>query len=434
MTTLTLLLTLSAFVEKSVSRDPAVAAARASAEQAVLLRREVSAAALPRLSAKASYTRSDDPLFVFGAILEERSVEASHFGLGFLREPGYRTRTTAGLEAGVPLFTGFQLTSARRRTALGADAAAAALRATAEDRRRVAVDAWLEARAAAARAAVLAERAASAGAMLDESKNLVKSGLVLGSDFHAASALLAKLKGQSVLETRRLEGAKGRMAVLAGEASEPAGGLGGLPPPLEDSAALAGSAAASRGDLEAGRLAASVAEEGARAASRSLLPRVEGFASVQDSGRGFLDGGTSRLVGLRAEMPFGDPAYTSRRDAARAGASRAAAAARAAEQDAAASLAFGRAAYAGAVEAFPLFVQARDEARRSLELFRPLYRQGRQSVLEVLRAEDALAQAEFAVIDARKGIASAWAGLRQGAGRLDAEAVAALEAALEAQP
>ena len=69
-----------------------------------------------------------------------------------------------------------------------------------------------------------------------------------------------------------------------------------------------------------------------------------------------------------------------------------------------------------------------------MELFRPLYRQGRQSVLEVLRAEDALAQAELAVVDARKGLFAGWAGLRQAAGTLDAQAVAALDAALEAKP
>ncbi|TBR18490.1 hypothetical protein EPO15_15130, partial [bacterium] len=123
---------LTAFVEKALARDPAVAAARAAADGARARRAETAALSWPRLSAKASYMRSDDPLFAFGAILEERSVEASHFGLGFLREPGYRTRTTGALEVGAPLFTGFQLSAARRQAGLGADAAAAGLRALTE--------------------------------------------------------------------------------------------------------------------------------------------------------------------------------------------------------------------------------------------------------------------------------------------------------------
>jgi outer membrane protein TolC len=36
------------------------------------------------------------------------------------------------------------------------------------------------------------------------------------------------------------------------------------------------------------------------------------------------------------------------------------------------------------------------KAKQSLELFRPLYRQGRQSVLEVLRAQASVLQAEAA--------------------------------------
>lgn len=431
---------LAAFVERALSRDPAVAGARAAAEEARARRAETAALSLPRLSAKASYMRSDDPLFAFGAILEERSVEASHFGLGFLREPGYRTRAVGALEVGVPLFTGFELSAARRQAGLGAEAAAAGLRALTEERRRAAVDAALDARAATARAAALTERASSAAAMVADAQRLVKSGMVLGSDFSAAQALLAKLRGQAAFEAKRSEGARARMAVLAGATagagSVPAaeGPLSGVPPLLPEAAALTAAAADRRGDLAAARLGVSAAAAARTAAERSLLPRVEGFAQVQDSGRSFLDGGVSRLVGLRAEVPFGDAGFLPRRERARAAVLRAEAGARAGAEGAAADIAEARAAYAGALEAFPLFVESRDKAKESLELFRPLYRQGRQSVLEVLRAEDALAQAELAVVDARKGLFAGWAGLRQAAGTLDAQAVAALDAALEAKP
>lgn len=425
---------LTSFVEGALARDPAVAAARAAADEARARRSETAALSLPRLSAKASYTRSDDPLFAFGAILEERSVEASHFGLGFLREPGYRTRTMGALEVGAPLFTGFQLSAARRQAGLGADAAAAGLRALTEDRRRAAVDAALESRAAAARWAALSERAASASTMVADAQRLVKSGMVLGSDYSAAQALLAKLRGQAALEARRFEGARARMHVLSGGAAAAEGPLSGVPPALPEAPALTAAAAEHRGDLAAARFGVSAAAEARTAAERSLLPRVEGFAQVQDSGRNFLDGGTSRLVGLRAEIPFGDAGFFPRRARARAAALRAEAGARAAAEETAAAIANARASYAGALEALPLIVESRDKAKESLELFRPLYRQGRQSVLEVLRAEDALAQAELAVVDARKGLYVGWAGLRQAAGTLDAEAVAALDAALEVRP
>lgn len=427
-------LPLSALVDKVLARDPAAASARAGVEEARRARAEVSAMSLPRLSAKLSYMRSDDPLFVFGSILQERAVEASHFGLGFLRDPGYRTQVRGALEAGLPVFTGFRLSTARRQAALGADAAEAGSRALEEDRRRAAVDSALDVLAARERLAVLELRVSSASAMVEDARRLTKSGLVLGSDFYAAEALLSKLRAQAAMERRNLEGTRGRLAVLAGtEGADPSGSLASAPPPLQDGAALRADAAARRGDLRAADLGAQAALESAAAARRSLLPSIEAFGQVQESGRGFLDGGTSRLVGIRAELPFGDPGYLSRRERLAAAARRSQEAVRAGREGAAAEIASARAAYAGALDALPEVLSARDHAARSLELFRPLYRQGRQSVMEVLRAEDALAQAELAVIAARRGLYAGWAGLRQAAGTFGPDAVKDLERSLEAK-
>ncbi|MBI5594648.1 MAG: TolC family protein [Elusimicrobia bacterium] len=425
-------LPLSSLVDRVLARDPAAASARAGVDEVRRARSEVLAQSLPRLSAKLSYMRGDDPLFVFGSILQERAVEASHFGLGFLRGPGYRTQVRGALEAGVPLFTGFQLSSARRRAALGAEAAESGSRAVEEERRRAAVDAALDVLASQARLSVLEVRLSSASAMVEDARRLTKSGVVLGSEFYAAEALLAKLRGQAAMERRALEGVRARLSILSGVPdAAPSGSLAAPPPGLAGAEALSADASARRGDLRAAELGAQSSLEGAAAARRSLLPSVEAFGQVQESGRGFLDGGTSRLVGLRAELPFGDPGYPSRRGRLEAAARRSREAVRAGREAAAADIASARAAYAGALDAFPELLSARDHAAHSLELFRPLYRQGRQSVMEVLRAEDALTQAELAVIAARRGLYAGWAGLRQAAGTFGPEAVKDLERALE---
>ncbi|MDE2290642.1 MAG: hypothetical protein KGL53_01060, partial [Elusimicrobia bacterium] len=79
----------------------------------------------------------------------------------------------------------------------------------------------------------------------------------------------------------------------------------------------------------------------------------------------------------------------------------------------------------------PEAVTAREHAAKSLELFRPLYRQGRQSVLEVLRAEDALAQSQLAVIDILERLDEGWAGLTAAAGGLDEASLVELRRSLE---
>jgi len=50
--------------------------------------------------------------------------------------------------------------------------------------------------------------------------------------------------------------------------------------------------------------------------------------------------------------------------------------------------------YKAAEESLPIAKETLEKAGQSLELFRPLYRQGRQSVLEVLRAQASVLQAE----------------------------------------
>ena len=57
-------------------------------------------------------------------------------------------------------------------------------------------------------------------------------------------------------------------------------------------------------------------------------------------------------------------------------------------------------AYQGALTALPVAKDTLDRAAKSLDLFRPLYHSGRQSIIEVLRAEEGLAKAQAAYLQA----------------------------------
>ena len=75
--------------------------------------------------------------------------------------------------------------------------------------------------------------------------------------------------------------------------------------------------------------------------------------------------------------------------------------------------------------------KAEENAARSLELFRPLYREGRQSVLEVIRAEEALAKSRTAKMDALLGLHLTYARLMAASGQLNEAAVAAIASSLK---
>ena len=78
--------------------------------------------------------------------------------------------------------------------------------------------------------------------------------------------------------------------------------------------------------------------------------------------------------------------------------------------------------------------KSRSLAAESLELFRPLYRSGRQSILDVLRAEEGLARADIHYLDALYRIHSGYLRLASSMGRLDEGTVSRLSDRLEVLP
>lgn len=426
-------LDLSAAAEAAVARSPAAAEAKARRTQAEAAGREVFWTRWPRLSARASALRSDDPLFAFGELMQQRRVTAPDFNPDTLNHPGYRTAVHGSLELGVPLFTGFALTRSSKLAGLAADEAEVMGGAAAQAVRLRAADAYLRELKSAALLAELDARLATARSAVDSAERLRKQGLVLGSDHQAALAVLSGLKAWRARAAAEREAHRAELGViLGGLSSDTTGTLRDWAPPLESDADLVATALASRPDLRAAGLRTRAAGVRRQGAAASLLPTVDAFAAVNNSADGMNSGAASRLVGVRASILFGDPAYASRR--ARAAADEAAAsAAKAGAEDAARGEVLARAAgLRGLAAALPELSEALARARESLERVRPLYREGRQSVLEVLRAEEAVARLEEARLEALYRQRVEWASLRAAQGLFDAGAVAALSRSLEA--
>ncbi|MEK7857839.1 MAG: TolC family protein, partial [Elusimicrobiota bacterium] len=305
---------LSAAVDAAVGRSPAAAEAKARRDQAVAAGREAFWSRWPRLSARAAAMRSDDPLFAFGGLMQRRAVTAPDFNPDTLNHPGYRTAVHGSLELGAPLFTGFALTRLSSLAALAEDEAEAMGGAADSAVRLRTTDAYLQDLKARTLLAELDARIASARGAVDSAERLKKQGLVLGSDHQAALAVLSGLKAWRARAAAEAEAHRAGLGVLTGGAAPVANGtLRDWQPPLEDDAALVAAALASRPDLRAAGLrtrAAGVRRDGAR---NSLLPSVDAFASVNNSADGLGSGAASRLVGVRASVLFGDPAYSSRR-------------------------------------------------------------------------------------------------------------------------
>lgn len=427
---------LSRFVDSALRRNPGLRAAESQVRAARQARAAVRAQSLPLLRAESLFTRGDNPVYVFGTLLQQQSFQARHFDVGFLNNPGDLSNVRTSLEIGVPLFTGFALQSGRKMSGLGLRQAELSRDAAAQGVRYGVLEAYLTALLKERQLTSLRERIASSEKEVEDAKRLRAKGLVLGSDYFAAEALLEGLRVWQAQVSAEKDAALARLRVLTGEEPSPSPsrtlGETVYSPPSEEE--LVDQALKGRNDVRAAALQAESAGVARKMETSGLLPRVEAFGSVAANTRDFSTNPSDHLWGVRAGLSFGDPSYPARRAGARSAWEAAKAGAAQAEENARIEALQALKGYEGAAEALPPSKRALENARKSLDMFRPLYREGRQSILDVLRAEEGLARAEsnhwLTLYNAHVG----YARLLLAAGRLDGEGVSDIERRLEVLP
>ncbi|MBP9128503.1 MAG: TolC family protein, partial [Elusimicrobia bacterium] len=388
----------------------------------------------PRLDAGSTFTRGDGPVYAFASLLDQRSFGAENFDIGTLNHPGYVTNFKSYLRAGVPIFAGYELQSWGKMAELGVSHAESLASGARQEVRLAVLEAGIQTLQARALVDQLDDRIRFSSEEIDSAKKLRAKGLVLGSDFFAAEAVLSGLKAWRVQVRKMAEAGQDSLGVLLG--SDPAGfdlagSLRAGGPALPSLPDLIGLARVNRADVRASSLEAEQAEVSAFKERSTFLPRVDAMAQAETNTEDFSSNPSNRLVMVQAQWALGDPAYLARRkkaeDMSRAGRQRQAAM----EERARIEIVQSLRRYEGARDAIPLLAETAEMAKQSLDLFRPLYREGRQSILDVLRAEEALARAESLRLEAMAQLHLQRARTLTAAGILDEGAVGALSAAVE---
>ncbi len=379
---------------------------------------------LPTLSARSSWTRGDQPVYVFGSLLEQGRFGPGHFAIPSLNNPHDLTNIKSGLDVEVPLFTGFDLTSAVQQRNHSVEQARSLHEEMAQTLRWQVASAYLQLLFSREILNELEARLAASKNELADARRLRDRGVVLGSDFYAAQTIYGSLAAWKAQATAQERAAHSELELLTKQNEVSVAGVlsetGYALPSKKDASALA---LAHHPELRAAASRAAQAGEITQQARRSVWPRVEGFASLETNTNDFHASPSSHLYGVAARVPFGDPGYGARRS--RAAYSQTAALEAASATDEAIQIETSRAyeTYQAAAESLPTVKQMADDAATSLELFRPLYRSGRQSILEVLRAEEALAKAKAAYWQTLLQLHSGYLQLMKSLGMLDDQAV-----------
>ncbi len=386
----------TAFSRMLKSRAAAVEAARQGVNQADAMR-------LPKLSYQSALTTGNDPVYVFGSLLRQDSFTAGNFDLDKLNNPDNRTNFSNALALEVPLFTGFKI---RDQRALGENYLAqsrSSLDYTQQAELFGTTQTYLMLALKTELAKIAAQAQKSSEEQLKTADRLRSKGFVLGSDYYAAQAALSSIKTTRTMFENDILAQSAALAVRLGRNTEntlkPSGSFTAFLYNIGNEKEKLQKLSQTRGDLIAARLEAKNADIARSLESNSLLPQIGIFAQLQTNTRDFSNNPLLNTVGVSMTVPFGDFTRSPRVKQREAQKLQAQEQAAALADAAAADLLRYRREYESAKAALPAAREAVANAQKSLELFKPLFRQGRQSVLEVVRAEAALMSARSSLAE-----------------------------------
>ncbi|HVS30235.1 MAG TPA: TolC family protein [Thermoanaerobaculia bacterium] len=392
-------------VAEALERNPAAASAAARQRAARAQRQEARAAWLPRIDATHSVVRSDNPVFVFGSLLEQGRFGPQNFDPAFLNDPEPLTNSRLGLNVRFTIFDQLRRLGANRRAANAVDSAAAGAGETRQRIRAEVIARYYAVVVAGQRRVVAGESVRAAEADAKRIRDRFEQGLLVESDWLSAEVQLSGFRLRAIEADGEEATARAALAIAVGSPA-PAVAIAAeaLPerafPDVPIDAALA-RAEVQRAELEMARSAVEDARVASRTARGSLLPRVDSYASWGASGRGLNDASSDRTAGLTVSLDLFDGGKYARVAAA--------AAATAAARSEAAMVrdrvrmevisAWHRA--RAARERVTVAEKAVQQGTAAARIIRDRYEQGLTTITEHLRAQSALAGTRFDLIEAR---------------------------------
>ncbi|MFN8062238.1 MAG: TolC family protein, partial [Vicinamibacterales bacterium] len=393
-------LTLADALARARATHPRLDAARAAEQEAAQRERQARAGFYPRIDVSEEWQRGDQPVFVFGSLLAERRFAVENFAIDALNHPAAvdNLRTSVGLE---------QLVFDGGATSHGVRAAELMRRSSRLATERASLDLTLE--VSTTYAAVLrlesqvsaADRAiASAESDLGRARDRRDAGLATDADVLALDVHLAEAQSTRATALADLLGARARLNDAIGAPLDltfelDAGRRGDAIAALGSIETLEKEALERRPDVRQAALAVELAENTTRASRAAWLPQVGVLAGWEFNGGSLASQSSSWLVGTRIRLNlfrgFADAARVEEARGAerrqRAERDRIERAARVEVRTAVARLdaALGRQRLGRATLA---------RAREAERIVRDRYENGLATVTDLLRAADAVSEAE----------------------------------------
>ncbi|MCI0490501.1 MAG: TolC family protein [Blastocatellia bacterium] len=415
-------LTLPLAVDIALRTNPLVRATASGREMADAQLDEARAGRYPFLQLSETVTRSNNPVFVFGSLLEQGRFGQENFDLSSLNNPSSLNNFRTALTFRIPVFDQRQTRTRINEAELGRRQADAQDELVRQRVRFEVLRAYYGLLVAQAKKGVSDEAVRMAESDVKRIRDMFETGMVVESDLLALEVQLAEFRQQQIQAEGDLITSRAALNTALGIAIDtPQKIAGGLVEKTFDAVSqeeLISLALHHRPEFAQARFNLQSAKERVRGARGQFLPRVDVFGGFGISSNGFANGSSDYTVGASVTFNLFDAGRSARLNQARV----AEAMVSAEQEDLANRIRME------AVRAYQQYVSARervalaarvvDQAKEALRIIRDRYQAGLTTITEVLRAETTFVRARTMLLAARHDHYVGYAGVLLASGRL----------------
>jgi len=415
-------LTLMQAVEIALRTNPSMKVTAAGRQLADAQLQEARTGRWPSLQAAETFTSSNNPVFVFGTLLEQGRFGPENFAIDSLNHPNAINNFRSALTLRLPLFDQRQTETRTAQARIAQQEADQQTEMAAQQLRFAVIRTFYGLLLAQARLEVSDEAVKSAEADVKRARDIFESGLVVQSDLLAAEVQLSEFRQQQIQAKGDLVTAVAALNTAMGlpvdSPRQPLGQLVERAFTTQTVETLSVQALQDRPDYQRAVLSARASEVRSRGARGEWLPRVDAFVTAGASGRYVAGGSGDYAAGASVTFNVFDAGRKARIDQSRAAES----IANAEQEQLANQIRFevmrAYQQYVSARERMAVVAQITAQATETLRMVQDRYHAGLTTITELLRAQTALVRARSDVLAARYDQYVGYANVLLAAGRL----------------
>lgn len=295
-------LTLPLAIEIALQTNPMVRAAHSGKAMASAQLNEAKAGRMPLIQLGETFTNSNNPVFVFGSLLEQGRFGPENFSVNSLNSPDPLTNFRTAVNLKLPVFDQRQTSIRIQQTRIGVEQTNDQIREIEQRLRFEVIQAYYGVLVAESNQKVAADAVHSAEADAKRLNDLFEAGVVVASDMLALETQLAEFRQQQIQAEGNVVTAYAALnTVLGVDVTTPQTIQGDLTDRIFQPASqneLIQTALKSRPDYHQTMLSLEQREKARQGARGQYLPRADIFASYGNSGNKLFNGSADYTVGV----------------------------------------------------------------------------------------------------------------------------------------